>query len=188
MIKKSHIDNTKIVLFIGGCAGDLITALHNMNCFQELTLEGKIEIDKDLLVLQKDRKDMTIEDKDRYLDKHPIISCCDTKFALRHRNKTLAIKCDSKLVSDYLCKRYFQYHPRLQKQTSMEDYIKTFDKWNKFWPSKFKKTLDMYDIFDNKNFLDKLDVKMDEEKEALFERWRSINEKSFVVHKEIYDQ
>lgn len=173
---------------MGGFAGDLITALHNMNCFQELTPEGKIEIDRDLLVLQKVRKDMTVEDKNQYLNKHAIISCFDPEFALTHRDKTLAIKCDSKIVSDYFCTRYFQYHPRLQEQISMEDYIKTFDEWNKFWPSKFKRTLDISDIFHNEKFLDKLDVKIDEDKEELFERWRSINEKNFVAHKEIYDQ
>ena len=112
---------------MGGFAGDLITALHNMNCFRELTPEGKIEIDRDLLVLQKVRKDMTVEDKNQYLNKHAIISCFDPEFALTHRDKTLAIKCDSKIVSDYFCTRYFQYHPRLQEQISMEDYIKTFD-------------------------------------------------------------
>ena len=46
----------------------------------------------------------------------------------------------------------------------------------------------MSDVFDNENFLDKLDVTIDKKKEALFQSWKSINRKSFLIHKATYDQ
>lgn len=181
------INDIKIILFMGGFAGDLITALHDLDTLKELTIEGKIQLKKELLLLQGSL-DLPIDKKNEYLSKHAIISCCDTKFALTHRDHTVAIKCDNKLVSDYFCKRFFQHHPHLQKQTSIDEYIQTFDAWNKFWPSKFKNTLDMSDIFDNKNFLDKLGVKIDDERKELFQNWKLINGKSFSIHKATYDQ
>jgi hypothetical protein len=178
----------KIILFRGGFAGDLITALHNMNCFQKLTPEGKIEIDRDLLVLQGDSKDMTIEDKDRYLDKHPIISCCDPEFALKHSNKTLMITCDDAFMATYFCKRFYQYHPYIADDLSLEEYNTSFNQWNHYWSSKFKKTIDLSDIFTNDSFLSKLDIVLDDDKIKLFNNWKEINQKSFLVHKDTYGQ
>ena len=90
---------------MGGFAGDLVTALHDFDTFEELTTGGKIELNKEILLLQGSF-DLPLDKKNEYLDRHNIISCCDTKFALTHRDHTLAIKCDDKLVSDYFCRRF----------------------------------------------------------------------------------
>jgi len=178
----------KIILFRGGFAGDLITALHHIDCFRELTQEGKIEIDSDLLLLQGNRKDMTIEDKDQYFNKHPIISCCDPEFALKHKNQTLMITCDDALMASYFCKRFYQYHPYMSKDISLAEYNTSFIEWSHFWTPKFKQSIDISDIFTNDEFLSKLNRDLGQREIKLFNDWREINQKSFSSHRETYDQ
>ena len=178
---------TKIILFRGGFAGDLFTALHNMSCLIELKANGKVDINKELLLLQSDTN-MSIQEKDQYYKKHDVVSCCDSEFALKHHDNTLVIKCDNELLSAFFCKRFEIYHPTYFTNITLDEYTKNVLHWNNFWPTKFKKQLNISDIFSNENFLDKLDISIDEEKKALFDRWKSINEKNFVVHKENYDQ
>ena len=179
---------TKIILFRGGFAGDLITALHHIDCFRKLTPEGKIQIDSNLLLLQGNRKDMTIEDKDQYLNKHPIISCCDTEFALKHKNKTLMITCNDALMASYFCKRFYQYHPYMAKDISLAKYNTSFVEWSRFWTPKFKQTIDLSDIFTNDEFLSKLNRDLGDSEIKLFNDWREINQKSFLSHRETFDQ
>ena len=181
------IKETKIVLFRGGFVGDLITALHDMSCLIELNTNGRVHINEELLLLQ-DNTNMSIQEKDEYYKKHKIISCCDPEFALKHHNNTLIIKCDNKLVLSFFCKRFKTYHPDYFENTTLEEYTKNVIEWNHFWPKKFNKQLDIFDIFSNKNFLDKLDITIDAKKEALFQRWKLLNEKNFVTHKETYGQ
>jgi len=174
----------KIILFRGGFAGDLITALHHMECFRELTPEGKIEIDRSLLTLQGNNDQMTMEDKDHYLDQHSIISCCDTEFALKHKNHTLMVTCDDEVMATYFCKRFYQYHPHMTTEMSLQDYSTSFTEWNTFWSSKFKKKIDISDIFTNEDFISRLDIVLDDSKIKLFNHWKEINQKSFSVHRE----
>jgi hypothetical protein len=174
----------KIILFRGGFAGDLITTLHHMNCFRELTPQGKIEIDSSLLTLQRNRNDMTIEDKDQYLNKHPIISCCDPEFALKHKNQTLMINCSNTSMASYFCKRFYQYHPHMADEISLAEYDTSFAEWSHFWSPKFKRSIDVSDIFTNDNFLSKLDIVLNDDKIKLFNDWKKINKKSFLDHKE----
>lgn len=178
---------TKIILFRGGFAGDLFTALHNMSCLIELKANGKVDINKELLLLQSDTN-MSIQEKDQYYKKHDVVSCCDSEFALKHHNNTLVIKCDDELLSSFFCKRFKLYHPKCFTNITLNEYTKDVIEWNNFWPKKFKHQLDISDIFSNKNFLDKLNIPMNDEKETLFQRWKVINEKNFVIHKEIYGQ
>jgi hypothetical protein len=178
----------KIILFRGGFAGDLITALHNIDCLQELTAEGRININSDLLLLQGNCEDMTTEDKDRYLDKHPIISCCDPEFALKHKNQTLMVTCEDEYMATYFCKRFYQYHPYMTDKISLEEYVTSFKQWSHFWRPKFKRSVDVSDIFTNDNFLSKLDVVLDDNKIKLFNEWKQINQKSFLDHKETSDR
>lgn len=177
----------KIILFRGGFAGDLITALHDMDCFQELTSEGRVLIDSNIHTLNE-VEDMTIDDKDQYFDKHPIMSCCDPEFALKYKNETLLVKCDDQDMARYFCKRFYQYHPEMIDEIPLEDYITSFGQWSHFWAPKFKKTLDLSDIFTNENFLSKMDIVLDDKKIKLFNDWREINQKSFSSHRETYDQ
>ena len=62
---------TKIILFRGGFAGDLFTAIHNMSCLIELKANGKVDINKELLLLQSDTN-MSIQEKDQYYKKHDV--------------------------------------------------------------------------------------------------------------------
>ena len=178
---------TKIILFRGGFAGDLLTALHNMDCFIDLLPNGKVQLDPDIIVLQNS-DGMSIQEKDEYYKKHDVVSCCDSEFALKHHNNTLVVKCDDQLVSSFFCKRFEMYHPTCFTNITLNEYTEDVLDWNIFWPTKFKKQLDISDIFSNENFLDKLDIPMNNEKETLFQRWKVINEKNFVIHKETYGQ
>jgi hypothetical protein len=178
------MSQTKIILFRGGFAGDLITTLHHIDCFRELTPEGKIQIDTSLLTLRY-RKDMTMEDKDQYLSKHPIISCCDPEFALKHKNQTLMITCSDTFMASYFCKRFYQYHPCMADKISPAEYDASFVEWSNFWSPKFKRKIDVSDIFTNDNFLSKLDIVLNDKKIELFNKWKKINKKIFLDHKEI---
>jgi|TARA_B110000444_G_C18786931_1_gene570417 hypothetical protein len=177
----------KIILFRGGFAGDLITALHNKDCFIELLPNGKIELDKETTLLQNSNG-MSIQQKEEYFDRQNIISCCDSEFALKHQKNTLVIKCDDPLVSGFLCKRFKMYNPEYFTNTSINEYNEDVSKWNSFWPQRFQQQLDISDIFSNANFLDKLDITINEDEKMLFQRWKVINEKNFVIHKETVDQ
>ena len=122
-------NETKIILFRGGFAGDLVTALHNMSCLIELRTNGKVDIDEKLLLLQ-DNTNMSIPEKDDYYNKHELISCCDSEFALKHHKNTLIIKCDDELLSSFFCKRFKTYHPNYFKNITLEEYTKDVIKWN----------------------------------------------------------
>jgi len=178
----------KIILFRGGFAGDLITALHNMNCFEDLTPTGKIQIKEELKLLQGIQQHMPIYEKDKYLNKHEIIACCDPEFALKHKDKTLMITCEDIEMSKYFCNRFFDYHHELLKDTTVKEYHDSFLLWKEFWSAKFKNKLDVSDIFTNNNFLAKLDTPIDDQKSTLFNDWKEINRKSFLDHKGTYDQ
>ena len=180
----------KIILFQGGFAGDLFTALHNMDCCIDLLPNGKIELNANVRVLQQDNRSffMSILEKDEYYNKHDIISCCDSEFALKHHKNTLVIKCDDKIMSSFFCKRLFTYHPELITSMTVEQYEKDVAEWHNFWPKRFKNQLDISDIFSNENFLDKLDIPLDEEKKTLICQWKVINKRIFATHKETYDQ
>ena len=178
---------TKIILFRGGFAGDLLTALHNMDCLIDLLPNGKVELNPDITVLQNG-DGMSIQEKDEYYKKHDVISCCDSEFALKHHNNTLVVKCDNQLMSSFFSKRFEMYHPGYFTNTTIDKYNKDVMERNSFWPKKFKHQLDISDIFSNETFLDKLNIPMNDEKETLFQRWKVINEKNFVIHKETYGQ
>jgi hypothetical protein len=183
----------KIILFRGGFAGDLITALHDMNCFIELKETGQIVIERNRRILQLDFKnlsptnfkllkrntDLSISEKDQYLSEHKIISCHDSEFALKHHRNTLIIKCDNNLMSSFFSKRFYDYHPECFAETTLEDYKQDVLNWNNFWPAKFKNQLDVSDIFENKNFLEKININIDSSKQTLFDNWKEINQKSF---------
>ena len=177
----------KIILFRGGFAGDLFTALHNMDCFIDLLPNGKVELAKDTLLLQGIKlKDL--EKKEEYYNKHEIISCCDSEFALRHHRNTLVIKCNDEIVRSFFCKRFQTYHSTLFTDMTVEQYTKDVTEWHNYWPKRFKNQIDISDIFTNENFLDKLDIPLDEERKTLFRQWKAINKRIFATHKETYDQ
>jgi hypothetical protein len=177
----------KIILFRGGFAGDLITTLHDIDCFTELLPNGKVELNKDVTLLQNSDS-TSMEEKEQYYNKHEIISCCDSDFALRHHANTLVIKCDDQIVSSFFCKRFYMYHPSLFSDMTVEQYINDVTEWSNFWPNKFKNQLDISDIFSNEKFLDKIDIPLNKEKKSLFQEWRDINGRNFAIHKETYDQ
>ena len=177
----------KIILFRGGFAGDLITTLHDIDCFTELLPNGKVELNKDVTLLQNSDS-MSMGEKEEYYIKHEIISCCDSEFALRHHRNTLVIKCNDEIVRSFFCKRFQTYHPTLFTDMTVEQYTKDVTEWHNFWPKRFKNQIDISDIFTNENFLDKLDIPLDEERKTLFQQWKAINKRIFSTHKETYDQ
>ena len=175
----------KIILFRGGFAGDLFTALHNIDCLIGLSPNGKVELRKEITLLQNSGS-MSMEEKNEYYKKHTIISCCDSEFALKHHRNTLVVKCDDQIVSSFFSKRFRMYHPGLFSDMTLDQYISDVTEWNNFWPKKFKNQIDISDIFSNKKFLDKLNTPMNYMKEQLFKKWRAINKKNFLIHKETY--
>lgn len=177
----------KIILFRGGFVGDLITVLHDYDCFIKLNDNGKIDIEKSRTVLQNDNT-MSILEKDIYLEKNKIVSCCDPEFALKNRKHTLIITCRDEIALRFFCKRFRQYHPHFFVNTTIDNYVQDCIDWNNFWPKKFQKHLDISDIFYNENFLTKLDLDLDKKRIDLFEKWKIINKKSFLDHRAYYDQ
>ena len=68
-------------------------------------------------------------------------------------------------------------HPEYFENTTLDSYKKDVLNWNKFWPNKFKNKLDIASIFKDDNFLEKINVPIDESKKFLFENWKKfINE------------
>ena len=182
----------KIILFRGGFAGDLITALHDMACFKKLEPNGQVMINRNRKILQLDFKklspsnfklvngktNLSIAEKDQYLSEHNVISCPDSEFALKHHKNTLVIKCDDERMSSFFAERLYKYHPEYFENTTLDSYKKDVLNWNKFWPNKFKNKLDIASIFKDDNFLEKINVPIDESKKFLFENWKKFNKKS----------
>ena len=172
-------NDIKIVLFRGGFAGDLITALYDYSCFLKLNANGKVDIEKNRIILQKSNN-MSNEEKENYLNQYNIISCTDTHFALKNITKTLIVTCSNEIMINFFCNRFKKYHPYSFTNTTINDYIKdTFD-WQNYWPKFFKNQIDISDIFDNKNFLSKLGCNINEKKQHLFHEWKNINQKNFL--------
>ena len=180
------MSQTKIILFYGGFAGDLITALHDIDCFVVINQNGKVDLheEKTLLQDEKMQKIMTSDQKTDYMDRHKVISCCDTKFAFKHRDITKVITCYDKDMARFYCERYFHYHPQLKTEV---DYYEKFQEWQNFWPNKFPNTVDISKIF-HTNFLEDLGVEISDSKIKLFNQWKEFNQSTFSSHKESSDQ
>ena len=56
----------KIILFRGGFAGDLITALHDMACFKKLEPNGQVMINRNRKILQLDFKKVVDENSNSF--------------------------------------------------------------------------------------------------------------------------
>jgi len=181
------MNQIKIILFRGGFAGDLLTALHNIDYFIELLPNGKVELQNEITLLQNSGS-MTMEEKNEYYRNHSVISCCDSEFALKHHKNTLVVKCDDQIVSSFFSERFRMYHPELFSNITMEQYSNSVKEWHAFWPKKFKNQIDISDIFSNEKFLDKLSIPMNQRKEQLFKSWKDINKKNFSIHKETSGQ
>jgi len=69
-------------------------------------------------------------------------------------------------------------------EISLAEYDTSFAEWSHFWSPKFKRSIDVSDIFTNDNFLSKLDIVLNDDKIKLFNDWKKINKKSFLDHKE----
>ena len=168
-----------IVLFRGGFAGDLITALHDYNSFLRLNDNGKVDIQKNRTLLQN-KNTMSEEQKDIYLSKHNIISCCDTHFALKHSRLSLIVTCNNHALITFFSKRFKKYHPYCFTNMTIDDYVRDTIKWQNYWPKFFKNQIDISDIFSSEDFLQKLDCNIDEKKQKLFTEWKKINQKIFL--------
>ena len=174
---------TKIILFFGGFAGDLITALHDFDSLVRITEHGKIDLHEEKILLQAEKTQaiMTSDQKTDYLERHKVISCCDTKFAFKHRNSTKVITCENKEMAKFYCDRYFYYHPQLK---SADDYYKKFQEWQTFWTDKFPHKVDISNMFTNENFLVDLGIEITQEKIALFTKWKELNQTVFSNHRD----
>lgn len=175
MVEHLKVTNKiQIVLQKGGFAGDLITALYDPSALINLDCRGKINLYPERTSLQN-KNTLSLNDKNNLLDKHKILSVCDTEFALFHKKKTIFLYSSTDKMTEFFCQRFKKYHPLYFRNMSITEYILEHNKWRDFWIKKFKNILDVSPIF-HSDFLKKIPfLHIDEAKIALFKKWRVLN-------------
>ena len=101
----------KIILFNGGFAGDLITALYNPDVFQGFIKNTVVLIKEVLKPKQLDFKDWPHDKKVEYLESINDLGVCsshDLELGLRLKDNTILLHC-----SDYKLAKFF--HSRIAR-------------------------------------------------------------------------
>jgi hypothetical protein len=175
--------NFKIILFNGGFAGDLITALYNPETFKSFNKNSVVLADS--VTILKDYEFMTnnsINQKISYLKSIEQIGVCsshDLELSLRLKNYTYLVHC-----SDHsMAKNLYNRIPRKKQDLNVfQDAIMTFNEylaWQDSSKKIFKKQIDIAKIKES-DFLENLDIANDKSKEVL-EKWIVLN-KDLIVN------
>ena len=138
----------KIILFNGGFAGDLITALYNPDVFQGFIKNTVVLIKEVLKPKQLDFKDWPHDKKVEYLESINDLGVCsshDLELGLRLKDNTILLHC-----SDYKLAKFF--HSRIARdEENMELSIEDHMNWQRNGRQVYKKQKIQYLI--NRFFL-----------------------------------
>ena len=162
----------KIILFNGGFAGDLITALHNPNIFKHFNKESIIIDDKaKKLTSYQFRQQNTKEEKIKYLRSIENLGVCsshDVELALHLKNNTTIVYC-----SDHRLNKIFFERAHRDKQDDMKMTLEQHLNWQDTNRSIFKNQVDIAKVTDI-DFLDKLGI-TDLRSASLLKNWITLN-------------
>ena len=144
----------KIILFNGGFAGDLITALYNPDVFQKFNENTIVLIKEVLKPKQQDFKNWDHNKKIQYLESIKDLGVCsshDLELGIRLKDNTTLVHC-----SDYRLANFF--HSRLKRdQEHMKLSLDEHMNWQRNSRQIHKKQIDLIDL-NKQNFLEDLQI------------------------------
>jgi len=160
----------KIILFNGGFAGDLITALYNPDVFQGFIKNTVVLIKEVLKPKQLDFKDWPHDKKVEYLESINDLGVCsshDLELGLRLKDNTILLHC-----SDYKLAKFF--HSRIARdEESMELSIEDHMNWQRNGRQVYKKQIDLVDL-NKQDFLEGLQIN-DIRSTNILTKWLELN-------------
>ncbi len=160
----------KIILFNGGFAGDLITALYNPDVFQGFIKNTVVLIKEVLKPKQLDFKDWPHDKKVEYLESINDLGVCsshDLELGLRLKDNTILLHC-----SDYKLAKFF--HSRIARdEENMELSIEDHMNWQRNGRQVYKKQIDLVDL-NKQDFLEGLQIN-DIRSTNILTKWLELN-------------
>ena len=160
----------KIILFNGGFAGDLITALYNPDVFQGFIKNTVVLIKEVLKPNQLDFKDWPHDKKVEYLESINDLGVCsshDLELGLRLKDNTILLHC-----SDYKLAKFF--HSRIARdEENMELSIEDHMNWQRNGRQVYKKQIDLVDL-NKQDFLEGLQIN-DIRSTNILTKWLELN-------------
>lgn len=163
--------NFKIILFNGGFAGDLITALYNPETFKRFNQKSVVLADT--VTRLKDYEFMennSIKQKISYIESIRHVGVCsshDLELSLRLRENTHLVYCSDNEMANFFFKRI----PRNKK-----DSIMTFDEhlaWQESSKKVFRYQVDLAQMTQH-NFLEQINVS-NSKSAAILKGWIGLN-------------
>ena len=160
----------KIILFNGGFAGDLITALYNPDVFKGFDDNTTVLIKEVLKPKQLDFKDWPYDKKIQYLESINDLGVCsshDLELALRLKDNTILVHC-----SDYKLAKFF--YSRLERDDKhMKLSIDEHMNWQRNSRQVLKRQVDLVDL-NKQNFLQGLQIN-DSRSSDILKEWLTRN-------------
>ena len=160
----------KIILFNGGFAGDLITALYNPDVFQGFNDNTIVLIKEVLKPKQPDFKNWSHDKKVEWLESINDLGVCsshDLELGLRLKENTILVHC-----SDYELANFF--HSRLERddermKLSLDEHMN----WQRNSRQVYKKQIDLVDL-NKQDFLEGLQIN-DIRSTNILTKWLELN-------------
>jgi hypothetical protein len=161
----------KIILFLSGFAGDLITALHNPDLLKSFD-KNTLILDDDVMKLKsvEYRQAHSHEDKIEYLKSIEHLRVCsshDTELGLRLKDNTTLIHCSDRSLHDFLYNRVKRIKP--DNIMSLEEGIN----WQETNKRIYKNQIDIANIYNN-TFLKDLGINNNRSTDIL-NKWIELN-------------
>jgi len=164
--------NKKIIYYLGGFAGDLITSLYDPDTFLKFNKNTIIlhpEVTQ--LKLFKNRKNWNLEEKIKYINncQYKVCTSHDLELAIRLKENTIFVYCSDPNMA---VKFYKRLDRTLAPDMAMpyEDVLKHQESTLKF----LKNRIDLKHIFDN-DFMEKYNITPNEKNKSILTKWKSLN-------------
>ena len=160
----------KIILFNGGFAGDLITALYNPDVFKGFNKNTIVLIKEVLKPKQLDFKDWPHDKKVEYLESINDLGVCsshDLELGLRLKDNAILLHCSNYELANF-------FYSRLKRdEENMKLSIEEHMNWQRNSRQVYKKQIDLEDL-NKQDFLEGLQIN-DIRSTNILTKWLELN-------------
>lgn len=160
----------KIILFNGGFAGDLITALYNPDVFQRFNDNTIVLLKEVLKPKQIDFKNWPYDKKIEYLESIKDLGVCsshDLELGLRLKDNTILVHCTDDKLAKFFHSRIIRDEENMK--LSLEEHMN----WQRTGRQIHKRQIDLADL-NKTNFLADLQIE-DSRSADILKEWLSRN-------------
>ena len=158
----------KIILFNGGFAGDLLTALYNPDVFKGFN-KNTIVLVKEAMSLKEDLRDSSYDKKIECLESIKDLGVCSShglELGLRLKDNTILVHC-----SDYELAKFFHSRFNHEKHTQLS--LDQHTNWQRNSRQVYKKQIDLADL-NKPYFLEDLKI-TDSRSTNILTQWLELN-------------